>query len=222
MVQTIRDTDKVLQTNVTDELLYNPRIQAPALMVSAIDGVVTLSGNVGSLPERYAVKHAAMRVWGVKSVTDDMVVRAAGMSGTSDAEIAQAANQMLRWTVDVPFDTVKADVRNHAITLSGTCAWHYQRKAAVRAVMYLKSVTGVTNAISLIPTAPAPGMKATIEAAVLRNAQLDSGNIAVEVSGGEVALRGNVRTWADRRQAEHVAWAASGVTSVKNELAIAS
>jgi osmotically-inducible protein OsmY len=129
---------------------------------------------------------------------------------------------MLSWAVDVPSDTVKAGVRDHAITLSGTVTWQYQREAAARAVMYIRGVTGVTNSIFLTATAPASGVKAAIEAAILRNAQLDSREITADVNGGEVTLRGTVRSWAERRQAEFVAWSASGVTSVKNYLAVTS
>jgi osmotically-inducible protein OsmY len=163
-----------------------------------------------------------MRVWGVRAVADDMAVRDPGTSGTKDTDVAEAARQMLRWAVDVPSDTVKADVRDHMITLSGTVTWQYQREAAARAVMYIRGVTGVTNSILLTATAPSPGVKAAIEAAILRNAQLDSREITADVNGGEVTLRGTVRSWAERRQAEYVAWSASGVTSVKNDLAVIS
>ena len=222
MTQTIRRSDKELQTNVTDELSYNPSIDATHLVVLANEGVVTLSGDMGSLPERHAAKRAAMRVWGVRAVADDMVVRDPGTSGTKDTDIAEAARQMLRWAVDVPSDTVKTGVRDHTITLSGTVTWQYQREAAARAVMYIRGVTGVTNSILLTATAPPSGVKAAIEAAILRNAQLDSREITADVNGGEVTLRGTVRSWAERRQAEFVAWSASGVTSVKNDLAVTS
>ncbi len=222
MTQTIRRSDKELQTNVTDELSYNPSIDATHLVVLANEGVVTLSGDMGSLPERHAAKRAAMRVWGVRAVADDMVVRDPGSSGTKDTDIAEAARQMLRLAVDVPSDTVKAGVRDHMITLSGTVTWQYQREAAARAVMYIRGVTGVTNSILLTATAPPSGMKAAIEAAILRNAQLDSREITADVNGGEVTLRGTVRSWAERRQAEFVVWSASGVTSVKNDLAVTS
>jgi osmotically-inducible protein OsmY len=222
MTQAIRRSDKELQTNVTDELLYNPSIDAAHLGVTANDGVVTLSGNVGSLPERHAAKRTATRVWGVKAVTDGMMVLDPGMSGPKDADIAEAARQMLSWAVDVPSDTVKASVRDHTITLSGTVTWHYQREAAARAVMYMKGVIAVKNTISLTATAPAAGLKAEIEAAILRNAQLDSREITVDVDGGEVTLRGNVPSWADGHQAEYVAWSACGVANVKNHLTIIS
>ena len=220
MTQTIRRSNKDLQTSVTEELSYSPNIDAHHLVILADDGVVTLSGDVDSLPERHAAKRAATRVAGVKAVTDDMMVRGPSLSGTSDTDIAEAANQVLDWTVDVPADTVKVGVHDHKITLSGTVTWQYQREAAARAVMYLKGVTAITNTIALTATTPTSEVKKEIEAAVRRNAQLDSHQIKVDLSGPEVTLRGSVRSWAERRQAEDLAWSASGVTIVKNQLAV--
>jgi osmotically-inducible protein OsmY len=222
MTQTIPRSDTELQTSVTDELLFNPSIDAADLAASAADGVVTLSGEVESLPERHAAKRAALRVHGVKTVTDNMVVRNPGTAATKDTDLAEAARQMLGLAVDVPPSTVRADVRDNMITLSGTVTWQFQREAAGRAVMYLRGITGVTNDILLTATAPAAEVKTEIEAAILRNAQLDFHEITVAVAGGEVTLRGTVRSWAERRQAEYVAWCAAGVTSVKNDLAVTS
>jgi osmotically-inducible protein OsmY len=123
MRPTIRHSDQELQTNVTD------------------------SGEVGSLPERDAANRAAMRISGVKAVTDDIAVRDPGASGSHDADIAETANQMLAWAVDVPSNAVTAGVRHHIVTLSGSVDWQYQREAAARAVMYLNGVTAVANNI---------------------------------------------------------------------------
>jgi osmotically-inducible protein OsmY len=222
MTQTIPRNDKELQTAVIDELSYNPSIDAAHLVVLANDGVVTLSGEVASLPEWHAAKRAALRVAGVKALAEDMVVRDPGASGTKDADLAEAASQMLKAAVDVPSDTIKAGVRDHTITLSGTVSWQYQREAAARAVMYIRGVTAVANTISLASTAPLSEAKTAIEAAFLRNAQLASREITVDVTSGEVTLGGTVRSFAERRQAEYVAWSAAGVTSVKNHLTVTS
>jgi osmotically-inducible protein OsmY len=170
MTRTIRMNDKDLLTSVTDELTCDPSIDAAHLVVSADDGVVTLSGDVASLHERHAAKRAALRVSGVSALADDVVVRDAGGAGTMDADLTEMANRMLKAAVDVPDGAVRAAVRDHTITLSGTVTWQYQREAAFRAVMYLRGVTAVANTISLTSTAPVSRVKTVIEAAVARNA----------------------------------------------------
>lgn len=222
MTRTIRRNDKDLQATVTDELSYNPSVDSTHLLVLADDGLVTLSGDVASLPQRHAAERTALGVWGVRAVADDIVVRDLEASGPPDADLTEAANQLLSWAVDVPADAVNADVRDRAITLTGTVAWQYQREAAARAVRYLRGVTAVTNAITLAPTTPASQVKLAVDAAILRNAQLDFRQITVDADRGEVMLQGTVRSWAERRQAEYVAWSAAGVTGVSNELVVSS
>ena len=79
-----------------------------------------------------------------------------------------------------------------------------------------------TQEISLNQPAPAAGTKAAVEAAMLRNAQLDARQITVDVSGSELTLHGTVGSWAEHRQAGYTAWAATGVTSVRNDLLVKS
>ncbi|GAB3844065.1 hypothetical protein GCM10027610_057860 [Dactylosporangium cerinum] len=153
VTQTMHKTDQELKTAVTEELQYTPSIDASGVEVQVNDGTVTLSGEVASLPERLAAKHAAMRVGGVKNVTNKTSVRAPITSGVNDQDIAQAADQILAWAVDVPPNAVTADVRNHKVTLSGQVTWEYQRNAAARAVTFLKGVTRISNEISLVAAA---------------------------------------------------------------------
>jgi len=222
VTQTLHLTDQEIQANVAEELLYDPSCEANDVKVIAKDGTVWLSGEVATLRDKLAAKRSAMRVRGVKGVTDEMTVRSPGAIGASDIDITKAARHVLDWTVDVPAEAVKADVRDHKVTLSGSVAWDYQRDAAARAMMNLRGVTAVKNDIVLDQPASTTPARNAISAALQRNAQLEPASINVDVDGHMLVLRGNVRCFADYRQAEHTAWNAAGVTGVQNLLVIAS
>jgi osmotically-inducible protein OsmY len=214
-------SDQDLHATVSDELLYTPSIDAN-LAVTVDDGVVTLAGDVGSLAERLAAKKAAERVWGVKLVVDKILVRSAGASGASDTDLVDMASHMLDWSVDVPYNAVTIEIRDRTLILAGTVTWDFQREAAMRAVSYIRGITGVNNNIRLPEIASVSVMKEAVEASIRRNAPLDAQAITVEVNEHELTLRGSVRSWAERRQAEQVAWAAAGVANVKNDLFVTS
>ncbi len=220
MTQSIHFTDQELRTFVTDELQYDPSIEAQRISVVAESGTVTLAGETTSLAERHHVKRSAMRVRGVSSIVDKMTVRDPGSNGATDADLADVAAKMLDWTVDVPAKSVKATVHNHVITLTGNVAWDYQREAATRAVENLRGITEIKNTMTIDqPTSNSPAMN-LVAAALKRSSLVDSKAIHIDVRDHELLLSGNVGSFAEYRQAERIAWASPGVTTVTNNLRI--
>lgn len=213
--------DTQLQRDVLNELEWEPSVHAAEIGVAVKEGIVTLSGMVGTYAEKLAAEKAAKRVRGVKAVAEDIAVRVRTGLERNDTEIASAAVVALGWDVEVPHEKLKVKVEDGWITLEGEVDWAFQRDAATRVVRYLMGVRGVTNLITIKPRVETAAIKRRIGEAFKRNAELDANRIQVDAIGGRVALYGNVHSWQEHDEATHVAWSAPGVVMVENHIAVA-
>jgi osmotically-inducible protein OsmY len=213
-------TDKDLKQHVQSALDWEPSLDASDIGASVDERAVTLRGSVASYAEKVTAERVALRVYGVKAVVNDIVVRLASGFERTDTEIAQAAVAALNWNTIVPNDRVTVTVTNGWLTLNGTLDWQYQKDAAERVVRDLTGVKGVTNSISLQPRVKTIDVRDKIEAAFKRSAEIDARRINITLADGKVILSGNVHSWSERQEAERAAWAAPGVTHVEDRLTI--
>lgn len=209
-------TDIELQREILSELAWQPNVNPAHIGVTVKEGVVTLAGHVPSYSEKYAAERAAKSVYGVAAVANELTVKLPGSSQRSDEDIAIATVSALRSNVLLPDGAIKAVVKSGWITLEGEVEWQYQKEAAERVVRHLTGVVGVTNTMTVKPTLSPADIKDKIEEAFRRNAEVDARRTTVEVQDGKVVLRGNVRSFMEKEEAERVVWRAPGVQSVEN------
>lgn len=213
-------TDSQRQHDVGQELKLEPQVTSSQIGVAAKDGVVTLSGEVSSVVEKWHAERAAQRVCGVEALSVELKVKLSELGERTDADIARSAQSVLSWSTTVPGHSVKVMVENGSVSLTGDVDWQFQRLAAAACVRGLPGVTGVSNQIAIKPTLDVGAVKSDIEAALKRTATADAQGIEVAVAGADITLTGTVQSWSERQAARASAWRTPGVRSVVDKMVL--
>jgi osmotically-inducible protein OsmY len=213
-------SDTEIRDDVEAELRYDPDMANADVGVSVKDGVVTLAGFAHSFFQKWEAERAAKRVKGVRAVANDLEIRLPSIDSRPDPEIAREAVQALSTALPYSGEKFTLTVKEGWVPIEGEAEWQYQREQAEAAVRRIRGIKGISNLIQLQAKAPVATVKRMIEDALKRSAEIDAQNIAVEAEGDKVILKGKVRSWAERQEAERAAWRAPGVRKVEDQITI--
>jgi osmotically-inducible protein OsmY len=211
--------DVEIRQDVECALKSDPAVDEHDIAVKVTNGEVTLTGYVHDFSQKYAAENAVKRVTDVSAIANDIEPRTKG--AISDPEIARAPVAALNRDVPLCRKAIRPVVHQGSVTLEGVVDWTNQRELAEQAVRGLQGVVCVVNAITL--ATPAHGAQPhEVKRLIDESLHREVNDITVQTFGGEVTLKGWVRNWAERQQAEHTALSAPGVQRVRNELTVRS
>jgi osmotically-inducible protein OsmY len=216
----IMRSDSDIKRDVEEELQWDPEIDATDIAVSVKNGVVSLTGYSHSYADKVEAETITKRVAGVHGVANDIELRVSSFDERSDPEIARDAVAAIKSQLPTSWESIKVVVKAGSVSLEGEVEWNYSRELAESAVRRIRGAKSVTNMIKLKSKVAPRDVKNRIVAAFHRSAQVDANRITVEANGGEVVLKGTVRTWAEREEAQRAAWAAPAVTNVDNRISV--
>ncbi|MBL0741035.1 BON domain-containing protein [Chryseolinea lacunae] len=218
-------TNTELQNDVMAEFQWDSNLRSVAsqIGVAAKDGVITLSGLVDTYSKKIAAERAAQRVQGVRVVASDIEVKIPSSLKKTDTEIAGAIRDALRWNTLVDEGKMAIKVEDGWVTMSGEVEWAFQRLSAEESIENLMGVKGVTNLIGLkTKRIDTQEIKREIAAAFHRSATVDSSAVKLDAQGSRLTLTGTVRSYAEKKEAERIAWSSPGVLTVDNRIGIDS
>jgi osmotically-inducible protein OsmY len=211
--------NNLLESDVEEELDWDPRFDNSRVVVKANDGDVTLNGSVDTFYDTIMATEDAQSVGGVKSVDNELLVGLVG-DAIADADLVTDCLDALDRDRLVPKGTVSVIAVEGWVTLGGEVRRHFQRLAARHAVSRVDGVLGVTNNITLTKDAMPGDVVDRINKAFKRDSIIDDSLIQVTTGGNTVYLDGTVGSWNAMEEAEDTAWEAPGVTDVVDRLVI--
>jgi osmotically-inducible protein OsmY len=140
-------TDRELRAEVLAEVECEPGIYPEQIGVAAVDGVVSLFGQVESYTEKLAIERAVRRVYSARAVIDHVEVSLPSRDEVTDSELAIAAVRAVEALTSVPPDSARLIVQHGHVTLEGVVDTGAEHESIAQAVQHLRGLRGVTNRI---------------------------------------------------------------------------
>lgn len=223
--------DSEIENDVEQALRWDARVADALIEVEVEDGIVTLSGPVGSAYER-SLAVADAWVMGVDGVdADDLEVRPWArdemerldrFTDVTDAEIEQAVKDALLLDPRVASFRPQAEVENGVVTLTGVVDNLKAKRAAAQDAANTVGVYRVKNRLKIRPTEERTDEQIAeeIRADLAIDPFVDRYEIDVTVDNAVARLTGTVDSYYEKWQAGDVALTAPGVVALTNQLQV--
>jgi len=223
--------DREIEDEVEQALKWDTLVNQSTIDVSVADGVVSLTGIVGSPAEASEAVYDAY-VRGVRRVDEsDLEVSAMGrerdqrrpsLEDVTDPGIKTAINDAMQWDPRVDEDDVDLRVKNGIVSLTGTVHSYAAKRAASGIARRTTGVLAVNDQLVVDPSDPRPdaAIESDLELAFVASPTVDADDVEFSIHDGVVKLTGQVASNYERMRASHLAEDVIGVRLVENELSV--
>jgi osmotically-inducible protein OsmY len=221
--------DYEIEADIRSRLESDVWVDDALIDVEVKDGVVSLSGVVGSAAEKRRAEWDALIAGVVEVDTDNLDVewwardqmrRSERFADLTDAEMLLAVKDALLFDPRVSSVDVEVSVKTGVATLEGTVASLQAKRAAVEDA---ENTVGVWRVLDYLEVEPGllvsnDELEALVNEALRRDTYVDSDQVAVEAIGGRVVLEGTVDAQFEKSRAEYLAESIRYTMEVENNL----
>lgn len=138
--------DDEIARRLLDVLLWSTSLPSNMVKVKVQDGWVTLSGTAEWNYQRETAARAARDLYGVKGVTNAMLIA----PKASPVDIRQRIEKALKRQAELDMQNVRVEVSDGAVTLEGKVRSLTERRVAEQAVWATPGVREVRDRLSVV------------------------------------------------------------------------
>lgn len=224
-------SNETLRTAVEKELQSDPEVDSRHISITAVDGAITLRGQVVTDHQKHAAVRAAERVEAVVVVADEIEVGPAShveieakpRGDRSDEEIAEEIAS-LRGRDQESYDSVGVQVRDGRVILHGYVTSTSDREFIEGRARSLTGVRALANLIEVAsppePAAVDVDVEQRVKEAIAEVNDVDAGSIRVTMEDGTAQLQGRLSSVEALQAVLHAAETTPGVTAVESEIVV--
>jgi osmotically-inducible protein OsmY len=186
-------SDRAVEGALRESLELDPRVRPAALDVSAVGGLVTLTGEVSTWLARRSAARVAENTPGVWKVVNQLRVTPA--LGISDEALRRRVSERLATHPDLDPESVEVQVREGVVVLTGKVDEPRQREQAQGVAEAVPGTVRIDNQLEVrAPLRDDSLIQRDIESSLWWDARVDGSRVEVQVKDGVVTVTGSVRS----------------------------
>ena len=225
------ETDAGIEPAFRNTYVYKTYLKDDAIDTEAKDGVVTLTGTVGSEFHKSLAQEAVASLPGVIRVDNQLATKAEVAADNADTWIGRKVKFALLLHPSVSASKTTIEVKDGVVTLTGEASSMAQKDLTTEYAIDIEGVKEVKNGMTVAATPEMPAqttgekmddasVTAQAKTALLTHRSTSSIKIKVSTMDGVVTLTGIAKNAAEKSLVTKLVSDIQGVTSVNNEMTI--
>ncbi len=227
------DSDDRIEAAVKKSYVFKTYLKDDSIKTESKNGAVTLTGTVAALSHKTLAADTVESLPGVKSVDNQLKVAGEAPAEASDTWISMKVKSTLLFHRNVSATATDVYVKDGVVSLRGEASSQAQKELTAEYASDVEGVKSVSNEMTIAKTSPDAvrtmsekiddaSITAQVKASLLSHRSTSALKTKVSTMDGVVTLGGTAKNAAERSLVAKLVNDVHGVTSVVNNMIIAS